>query len=160
PYNRADRTRRSYTSRALRSLLLSADLVFVQTASELRAVRAMGVPDAKILPQGLGVDPEDCTHGDRQRARDSWLVTKDETVIGHLANNSEEKGSVDLLRAAERLWKRGCRFRVVLAGTEMPNFQRFWRGYVARDRVIRLGALSEFAKRDFFAGIDIFALPS
>jgi glycosyltransferase involved in cell wall biosynthesis len=49
---------------------------------------------------------------------------------------------------------------VVLAGTEMPNFQRFWRGYVARDRVIRLGALSEFAKRDFFAGIDIFALPS
>src|SRR3712207_8909098 len=42
-------------------------------------------------------------------------------------SNSEEKGTVDLLRAAAHLWQRGQNFHVVLAGPEMPNFRRFWR---------------------------------
>src|SRR5213076_925877 len=65
-----------------------------------------------------------------------------------------------LLRAAERCWRRGRRFQLVLAGPEMPNFQRFWRQYGPVDRVRRLGVLDEGAKRDFFAGLDVFALPS
>src|SRR5205085_728390 len=79
---------------------------------------------------------------------------------GHLANNSEEKGSVDLLRAAEVLWRQGRRFRLVLAGPEMPNFRRFWQAYSCTERVHRLGPLTEDQKRDFFAGLDVFALPS
>jgi len=54
----------------------------------------------------------------------------------------------------------GHRFRVVLAGPEMPNFRAFWQGFARKDRVTRLGVLSEDEKRDFFAGIDLFALPS
>jgi glycosyltransferase involved in cell wall biosynthesis len=77
-----------------------------------------------------------------------------------LANNSEEKGTVDLLRAAEACWRRDRQFHVVLAGPEMPNFQRFWRHYGPTTRVRRLGVLSDAEKRDFFAGIDLFALPS
>src|SRR4029077_15470013 len=68
--------------------------------------------------------------------------------------------SVDLLRAAELCWQRGRRCVVVLAGAEMPNFQRFWRQYGPAARVRRLGVLDEGQKRDFFAGIDVFALPS
>ena len=44
-------------------------------------------------------------------------------VVGHLANNSAEKGTVDLLRAAEMAGV-GRRFRVVLAGpgdAELPG---------------------------------------
>jgi glycosyltransferase involved in cell wall biosynthesis len=160
PGDVVDRTRHAYTSAALRSLLYSADVVFVQTESERRAVLAAGVPEANIRLQGLGVDPEECTQGDRRSARARWRVGTDEIVLGHLANNSEEKGSVDLLRAAKRLWKNGRKFRLVLAGAEMPNFQRFWRKYGPRDRVLRLGALTERAKRDFYAGIDVFSLPS
>jgi glycosyltransferase involved in cell wall biosynthesis len=81
-------------------------------------------------------------------------------VVGHLANNSVEKGTVDLLRAAAREWARGTRFRIVLAGPEMPNFGQFWSSYRQKAHVIRLGILSPIAKRDFFAGIDCFALPS
>ncbi|HEX4592493.1 MAG TPA: glycosyltransferase family 4 protein, partial [Gemmataceae bacterium] len=73
---------------------------------------------------------------------------------------SVEKGTVDLLRAAERLWRAGSRFEVVLAGPEMPNFREFIAGYPFAGRVRRLGRVSDAEKRDFFAGIDLFALPS
>jgi glycosyltransferase involved in cell wall biosynthesis len=42
----------------------------------------------------------------------------------------------------------------------MANFRTFWDGYAAKDRVVRWGVLDETAKRDFFAGLDVFALPS
>jgi glycosyltransferase involved in cell wall biosynthesis len=81
-------------------------------------------------------------------------------VVGHLANNSVEKGSIDLLRSASEAWANGARFQLVLAGPEMPNFRRFWSTYRDSRRVLRLGILSEEQKRDFFSAIDVFALPS
>ncbi len=42
----------------------------------------------------------------------------------------------------------------------MPNFQSFWRGHRPAGRVLRLGVLDARQKRDFFAAIDVFALPS
>jgi glycosyltransferase involved in cell wall biosynthesis len=155
-----DRTRRSYTSRALLSLARSADRLFVQTEGERQALLDRGIPAERLILQGMGLNREACTGGDRIRARSEWGIGADEVVIGHLANNSREKGSVDLLRAAERAWRQGGRFVVVLAGPEMPNFQTFWRSHRPSGRVLRLGVLDECQKRDFFASIDIFALPS
>src|SRR6266542_4456715 len=42
----------------------------------------------------------------------------------------------------------------------MPNFKTFWRHYPAAERVLRLGVLDDRQKRDFFAALDVFALPS
>src|SRR5206468_102144 len=48
----------------------------------------------------------------------------------------------------------------------MPNFRAFWQQFAARHPersrtdVVSLGPLTEAQKRDFFAGIDVFALPS
>jgi glycosyltransferase involved in cell wall biosynthesis len=160
PDDPRDRSRRAYLSPALSSVLRAADRIFVQTDVERDALLGHGVPAKKLVLQGLGVDPDGCTGGDRQKARERWGAAPDEVVIGHLANNSVEKGTVDLLLAAECAWRAGGRFRLVLAGPEMPNFRRFWAGYGPRDRVTRLGALDESAKRDFFAGLDVFAMPS
>ena len=157
PTNPADRTRRQYTSRPLRWLLGRADRVFVQTNLECLAVRSLGIPNERIVLQGLGVDTGECTGGDRNGWRQSHGIGPNEFVLGHLANNSVEKGTVDLLRASERL--KGP-FRVALAGPEMTNFKRFWDRFMLKDRVTRLGVLTETQKRDFFAGIDAFALPS
>src|SRR5439155_16391454 len=49
---------------------------------------------------------------------------------------------------------------VVLAGPEMPNFRRFFDAFGESPRVRRLGVMTDEQKRDFFAGIDVFALPS
>jgi glycosyltransferase involved in cell wall biosynthesis len=155
-----DRTRRAYLQPALVAMLHAADRVFVQTDVERAALRERGFPEEKLVLQGMGVDVADCTGGDRRRARAEWGIGPGEVVVGHLANNSREKGSVDLLKAAARAWQRGGRFRLVLAGPEMPNFKTFWRYFPATNRVVRLGVLSDRQKRDFFAGIDVFALPS
>jgi glycosyltransferase involved in cell wall biosynthesis len=154
PADPRDRTRRQYTRPHLHWLLRQADGVFAQTRAERDAVVSLGVPADRVHLQGLGVEPAECTGGDRGRARAAWGVGPGEVVVGHLANNSEEKGTCDLLRAA------GGRFRVVLAGPEMPNFRAFWNGYGPKDRVTRLGVLTDGQKRDFFAGVDAFALPS
>ena len=155
-----DRTRRQYTAPHLRRLLRQADGVLVQTRMEHDEVASLGVRNDRIHLQGLGVDPAECTGGDRDRTRAAWGVHPGEVVVGHLANASEEKGTCDLLRAAKVAWSAGHRFRVVLAGPEMPNFQSFWSASGAKERVTRLGVLTPEQKRDFYAGIDCFALPS
>lgn len=155
-----DDTRRAYLSAPLRFLLREADAVLVQTQLEYDAVVRQGVSPERVVVQGMGVDPAVCTGGARQRTRQSWNAADGEVVVGHLANQSAEKGTIDLLQAAEQLWKQGSAFRVVLAGPEMPNFRRFWQSYLPRERVSRLGVLSDVEKRDFFAAIDLFALPS
>jgi glycosyltransferase involved in cell wall biosynthesis len=160
PADPHDRTRRQYTAPHLIWLLRQADGVFVQTRAERAAAVSLGVPEARIHLQGLGVDPADCTGGDRAAARKAWGIQPHEAVVGHLANNSAEKGTVDLLRAAEQAWARGYRFHVVLAGPAMPNFRAFWAGFGPKERVTRLGILSNEQKRDFFDGIDVFTLPS
>lgn len=161
PDDPRDRTRRAYTAPALLSLVRAADAVFVQTKGERDALVQLGLPEARVVLQGLGVDAAECTGGDRAAARRVWGAEPADVVVGHLANNSEEKGTVDLLRAAARLWEGGERFRVVLAGPEMPNFRRFWQDFAPGGfPVRRLGVLTDAQKRDFFAGLDVFALPS
>jgi glycosyltransferase involved in cell wall biosynthesis len=160
PEDPADRTRRAYTAPALLTVLAAADRIFVQTDVERDALLQRGFPSQCLVLQGMGVDRENCIGGNRHVARQRWGIGPEEMVVGHLANNSVEKGTVDLLRAATFAWRSGRSFRLVLAGPEMPNFRRFWEHFRMADRVIRLGVVSEDGKRDFFAGIDLFAMPS
>ena len=160
PTDPRDATRRAYTSPALLSLARDAAAIFVQTEGERKALLERGFAPERVILQGMGLDAASCTGGDRARARRLWGVGESEVVVGHLANLSREKGGVDLLRAAERAWRHGGRFRVALAGPAMPNFLSFWNAFRAKERVVRLGVLDAQAKRDFFAGIDVFALPS
>ena len=160
PDDLRDRIRRAYLRPALLSLAHAAARVLVQTEGERQALLAAGVDEGKLIVQGMGVDLESCTGGDREGTRRRWGIEPGEVVVGHLANNSWEKGSIDLLEAAARSWATGKRFRLVLAGPEMPNFRHFWEGYPDAARVQRLGVLDEQQKRDFFAALDVFALPS
>jgi glycosyltransferase involved in cell wall biosynthesis len=149
-----DVTRKRYTTAALVWLLKQADRVFVQTPSELDFAAKLGVKRERLVLQGLGVEPRECTGGDRAKARAAWGVGE-AFVVGHLANNSVEKGSVDLLAATADL-----ALITVLAGPEMPNFTWAWNKFGPWENVTRLGVLSDSDKRDFFAGIDAFCLPS
>ncbi|MBM3997654.1 MAG: glycosyltransferase family 4 protein [Planctomycetes bacterium] len=178
-----DPTRRAYTSPELAWLLDEADGVFVQTPSERDAAIALGLAPEKVVLQGLGIDAAECTGGDRFAARERWNIPPDAVVVGHLANNSWEKGTNDLLEAMTPLLSVGhvsnvprsrvkgtletcpTEIQVLLAGPQMPNFTQFWQSFKARVPsaarcVHQLGPISDAEKRDFFAAIDIFALPS
>ncbi len=63
-----DRTRRAYTSPALLSLAQSADCLFVQTEGERQAFLERGIPAERLILQGMGLDRESCTGGDRRRS--------------------------------------------------------------------------------------------
>ena len=152
--------RRAYTSSQLCWLLKQADRVIVQTPTEREAVRKIGVPEERIVLQGLGVDPAECTGGDREASRKAWGIRPDEIVVGHLANLSMEKGSPDVICAVEELRKEGLPVRAVLAGSQMPSFQQFWKHTGSADWMTLPGPLNDQQRRDFFAGIDVFVLPS
>jgi glycosyltransferase involved in cell wall biosynthesis len=160
PEDANDRTRNQYTTPALLSLIHAADRVFVQTNLESQELLRHGVEEKKLVLLGMGVEPQECTQGDRESARREWQAKEGEVVVGHLANNSQEKGTIDLLLAADRLWRQGKHLRLVLAGSEMANFRSFWKSWCPAGPVIRLGQIDDRQKRDFFAGIDLFALPS
>jgi glycosyltransferase involved in cell wall biosynthesis len=58
------------------------------------------------------------------------------------------------------LWQAGKRCRLLIAGPEMPNFTRFWRTLPDSRHITKLGVLNDEEKRDFYAAIDLFTLPS
>jgi glycosyltransferase involved in cell wall biosynthesis len=140
--------RRSFTRPALLDIARQADALLVQTPQEAQAFRDLGFPSDRISEQGLGVDLAECTGGNRTDWRTRQGIAPDAVVVGHLANLSAEKGSNDLVQAVA-----GLPVETVLAGPVMPNFR-------PTSGVRILGELSESAKRDFFAGIDLFVLPS
>jgi glycosyltransferase involved in cell wall biosynthesis len=160
PNDPHDRLRKAYTAPHLVAILREADRVIVQTPTEGRAVEQLGIHRDRIVLQGLGVDPAECTGGNREAARSAWGTRSDEVVIGHLANLSMEKGTPDLVAAVEMARQAGAMIRVVLAGPEMPSFVEFWKWSGPDEWIVRLGAISDEQRRDFFAGIDVFALPS
>ena len=160
PENPNDPTRRGYTQPALISLAKSAAAILAQTPVEKSVLVACGIDSQKIHVQGMGVDVENCTGGDRSRARATWGIAENEIVIGHLANNSWQKGTEDLLRASAKAQQRGVEHRLVLAGPQMSGFLRFWKRFSQRRHARLLGPLSEQEKKDFFAALDVFALPS
>ena len=160
PEDGRDPTRRQYLSAPLIALLRSADCVFVQTPTERDVVLSLEIAETRVVLQGLGVEPSECCGGERMRARQRFDLPSNELAIGHLANLSQEKGSLDLLDACARLWKKGANFRLLLAGPQMKNFRRFFERYTEANRVRVAGVQNDEERRDFFAGIDIFALPS
>ena len=154
------RMRRAYLSPLNVQLLSRADRLFVQTEWERQVLADAGLRPDRQTTVGLGVDRGECTGGSRERGRRAWKVADDAIVVGHLANKSWDKGTVDLLDAAERLWEKGASFVLVLAGPEMHTFTKRWAHVRFAQRVVNLGELSDEERRDFFAAVDVFALPS
>jgi glycosyltransferase involved in cell wall biosynthesis len=160
PADPRQRVRRIYLSPTNVALLRQADLVLVQTTVERDALADAGVRPERMRLVGMGVDDADCTGGDPTRGRVRWGLSPAEVVIGHLANKSVDKGTVDLLHASARLRAEGFSHRLLLAGTAMRSFARAWRHFEPKDHVVDAGELDETERRDFYSAIDLFALPS
>jgi glycosyltransferase involved in cell wall biosynthesis len=152
--------RRAYLSPLNVGLMARADRLFVQTGYEGCVLKDAGLSTIRQSVVGLGVDAADCTGGDRLRFRRAHALSDSDVVVGHLANKSWDKGTLDLLDAMESLWDRGARIALGLAGSEMRSFSERWPRVRHRERIVNLGVISDLERRDFFAAIDVFALPS
>lgn len=160
-----DRVNRSYTRPHQVRLLAEADVVVVQTTIEAEAVAAWGIERPKILKLGMAVELEDVTGGDPRALRSELGIPPGRAVVGHLATLDPNKGTNDLVRAIARLnaGRPGADpIGLILAGPSSPDFERFaadwpadWSAWIKR-----LGPLPLERRADFFAALDVFAMPS
>ena len=160
-----DKVNRTYTRPHQIRLLAESDAVIVQTSLEAAAVREWGIPDRRIVVLGMAVEHAEVTGGDRGRFRGELGIAPDGRAIGHLATLDYNKGTNDLILATARLNEnRGAADQValLLAGPSSPDFERFLAEQpTARwPWLKRLGPLPLADRADFFASIDVFAMPS
>jgi glycosyltransferase involved in cell wall biosynthesis len=121
-----------------------------------------GVPEKRIevIPDGIEIPAELPTPEARRRARAAWGFGEQEFVLGHVGAFAPEKGQ-DVASAAMRLLpERLPQARLLLVGhvprAAAAKIEEQVRG--PGDSVRLLGDLEDLA--DFFAGIDLFVIPS
>jgi glycogen(starch) synthase len=153
---------RFYTMPHQLAALRDADRVIVQTGIEARALVSLGVPQARIVRLGMGVDLDQVCGGDGARFRAQHGI--DGPLVTFMGVLTDDKGTVHLLQAMQRLWQAGSEATLVLAGpvVEPSSIERVYASLpeAHRLRVRRLGAVGAQLKQDMLAATDVFALPS
>ena len=160
-----DPVHRQYTRPHQARLLAEADLVVVQTRLEADAVAERGVSRGRILILGMAVDHAAVTGGDGSRLRRRLGIPGGRAVVGHLATLDPNKGTVDLVRAVGRLNEGrtdGDLVHLILAGPSSPDFDRFAAGLPgsAGRWLSKIGPMEPRDRPDFYAALDVFAMPS
>lgn len=160
-----DAVNRAYTRPHQVRLLAEADCVVVQTNLEADAVAARGIPRVKVLILGMAVEYAEVTNGSRTAMRRALGIPDDRPTVGHLATLDPNKGTNDLVRALSRI--NAARppddpVQLLLAGPSSPDFEAFTATLPAETSqwLTRVGPLPLADRANFFAAIDLFAMPS
>jgi glycogen(starch) synthase len=153
---------RYYTMPHQLGVLRDADRILVQTSIEERELVRLGIPQARILRLGMGVDLEQLGGGDGGRFRKQHTI--DGPLVTFMGAVTDDKGAVHLVQALQRLWDRGSRAVLVIAGPPVipSSFERVWANLpeVHRQYIRRVGPVHGQLKQDMLAATDLFALPS
>ncbi|MEO6810925.1 MAG: glycosyltransferase family 4 protein [Isosphaeraceae bacterium] len=160
-----DAVNRAYTRPHQVRLLAEADCIVVQTKLEADAVAAWGISRDKILTLGMAVEHAEVTGGSRTAMRQTFGIPVDRPTVGHLATLDPNKGTNDLVRALLRI--NAARpsnnpVQLLLAGPSSPDFEAFAATLPAETSqwLTRVGPLPLADRADFFAALDLFAMPS
>jgi glycosyltransferase involved in cell wall biosynthesis len=113
----------------------------------------------------MAVEQSEVMGGDGGRFRDRHNIPPDHALVGQLGALDPDKGTNDLVRAVARLnagRPEGRRVHLVLAGNPTPRFESFVGGLVATGArwLTILGPLPPREVPDFYASLDVFAMPS
>jgi glycosyltransferase involved in cell wall biosynthesis len=153
---------RFYTMPHQLATLRDAERIIVQTSIEAGELARLGVPQGRIVRLGMGVDLDEVRGGDGARFRAQQEV--DGPVVTFMGAVTDDKGSVHLLRAMQRLWQGESSAYLVIAGPPVTpsGFEKAYQALPAahRARTRRLGAVGGQQKRDMLAATDLFVLPS
>ena len=153
---------RFYTMPHQLAALRDADRVIVQTGIEGRELARLGIPEARIVRLGMGVDLDQVRGGDAGRFRAQHAV--DGPLVTFMGVHTDDKGVVHLLRAMGSLWDAGSEAILALAGpiVEPSSFERAWAALPTahRQQIRRLGVVGGQLKQDLLAATDVLALPS
>jgi glycogen(starch) synthase len=153
---------RFYTMPHQLAALRDAERVIVQTGIEARELVRLGVPQARIVHLGMGVDLDEVQGGDGERFRAQHGV--DGPLVSFMGVLTDDKGAVHLLRAMQCLWDAGSQTTLALAGPviEPSGFEQASARLPEhhRTRIRRMGRVGGQLKQDLLAATDLFVLPS
>jgi glycosyltransferase involved in cell wall biosynthesis len=140
-------------------LLRRCDRVLCMTDLEREFLQSAGVPSARLLTIGYGIDVHQVTGGDGEAFRRRHNI--DGSVVLHLGVKAYEKGSMTLLEAMKLLWQQGSKAWLVMAGPSMAAFD----AYISSQpeplpRFLNLPAFADEEKRDLMAVATVVAQPS
>jgi glycogen(starch) synthase len=152
------RVSRNYRMSHQQAALRNSDRVIVQTPIEARAIEAMGVDRSRIVEVGVGIDPDRIIGGDPDRLRARSGVRGPLAVF--IGRVTRDKGAIALVQAMQQLWANGVEIECAMAGTIMPDFDRFLQAQPAMPRLHLLGPISDDDKRDLLAAADVVVMPS
>jgi glycosyltransferase involved in cell wall biosynthesis len=160
-----DAVNRAYTRPHQRRLLRESQLVVVQTEVEAAAIQQWGIPRTRLLKLGMALRHDQVTGGDRGRLRSRLAIPPERTVVGQLGANDPNKGTTHLVEAAARInatSRSGQPVHVLLAGPQSPAFEAFRLTLPPETSawLSILGPIHDEERADFFAALDIFAMPS
>jgi glycosyltransferase involved in cell wall biosynthesis len=160
-----DPVNRHYTRPHQIRLLACSDTVVVQTELEAKAVEGWGIPRSRIVILGMAVEHEEVTGGSPRTLRDRLQIPAGRAVVGHLATLDPNKGTNDLVLIIERLNEArpvDDPIHLILAGPSSPCFEAFLSCYADAPPVwlSMLGPLPLHQRANFFAALDLFAMPS
>jgi glycosyltransferase involved in cell wall biosynthesis len=143
------------------ALLRHCDHVLCMTETERAQLEQRGIPPAKLLTIGLGIDVQLATGGDPDRIRKQHNI--DGPIVLHLGVKAYEKGSITLVEAMKTLWAQGSNAWLVMAGPSLSAFDE----YLALQeqgqplpRLVNLPAFADNDKRDLLAAATVVAQPS
>ena len=156
----SDEVSRFYTRPHQMRLVEGADRVLVQTEIEKDFLTASGFPTDRTLLLGMGINPGELEGGRGERFREKYGIIG--PVVCYIGPKTYDKGSFDLVRAMETLWRGGDPSTLVMAGTDIEDFRRFHAGLPEkiRSKCMMLDFISEEDKLDLLDASELLVLPS
>jgi glycosyltransferase involved in cell wall biosynthesis len=160
-----DRVHRDYTRAHQIRLLAEAHLILSPTELEVSAIASWGIPRSRVLRLPMAIERRDITGGERMRMRQALGIGRDARVVGQLGALHPNKGTVDLVHAVARLNDRTSSdepTHLILAGATSPEWESFAAALAPETGrwLHPIGKLSHAALPDFYAALDLFAMPS
>jgi glycosyltransferase involved in cell wall biosynthesis len=152
--------RKYYTMQHQIAIMKRSDRVIVQTQIERNYLAKRGVPEAKMVKVGVGVNPEEVLGGSGHRFREKYHIKN--PIVFQLGAQAYDKGSQHTIEAMRQLWERGYDASLILAGPAMDRFLRYFEALpdAVRQKCHLLGFISDEDKRDLLDAGDVFAMPS
>lgn len=141
-------------------LVGEADRVLVQTDIEQEFLIERSIPREKLRLLGMGISADELEGGVGERFRDKYDVRG--PIVFYIGPKTYDKGTFHLLEAMRRIWHRGDPTTLVLAGSDIEDFNRHYRGLPSeiQAKCLLLSYISEEEKKDLLDAGTLMVMPS
>ncbi|MCC7289865.1 glycosyltransferase family 4 protein [bacterium] len=164
--DKSDPLYKKYFDPVGRQFYRDADKIFVHTDAERRAIQrfmkegGMEISDEKFEKVGVGIDVGKVISGNGEEFRKKYSVT--EPIVFTIAAKVQEKGVLTLVKAMEKLWKKGVKAKLVLVGSSTLKFEEFWKkqSEMVKANTINLDSPSDQEKFNVLSAGDVFSMVS